>query len=148
MPGSAQPRVSDRRKTEFWSLGPQLLATIFDGGKRRAQVKQTEATYDETIARYRQTVLTALQQVEDALSDLRILGDEAADNDRAVKAAQQSLDIATHQYRSGVNTYLQVITTQTATLQNQRTATDILARRMLASVSLIQALGGGWDAKY
>jgi NodT family efflux transporter outer membrane factor (OMF) lipoprotein len=132
--------------TTFWSLGPQVLETIFDGGKRRAQVKQTEAAYDETVARYRQTVLTALQQVEDGLSDLRILADEAADTDRAVKAAQQSLEISTHQYRSGINSYLQVITSQTATLQNQRAATDILTRRMLASVSLIQALGGGWDA--
>jgi NodT family efflux transporter outer membrane factor (OMF) lipoprotein len=133
--------------TTFWSLGPQVLETIFDGGKRRAQVKQTEATYDETVARYRQTVLTALQQVEDGLSDMRILTDEATDTDRAVKAAQQSLDISTHQYRSGINSYLQVITSQTANLQNQRAATDILTRRMLASVSLIQALGGGWDGR-
>ena len=133
--------------TTFWSLGPQMLGTIFDGGKRRAQVKQTEATYDETVARYRQTVLTALQQVEDGLSDLRILADEANDTDRAVKAAQQSLDISTHQYRSGINSYLQVITSQTANLQNQRAAAEILTRRMLASVSLIQALGGGWDGR-
>ena len=133
--------------TTFWSLGPQVLETLFDGGKRRAQVKQTEATYDETVARYRQTVLTALQQAEDGLSDLRILADEATDTDRAVKAAQQSLDISTHQYRSGINSYLQVITSQTANLQNQRAATEILTRRMLASVSLIQALGGGWDGR-
>lgn len=133
--------------TTFWSLGPQVIETIFDGGKRRAQVKQTEASYDETVARYRQTVLTALQQAEDGLSDMRILADEATDTDRAVKAAQQSLDISTHQYRGGINSYLQVITSQTANLQNERAATDILTRRMLASVSLIQALGGGWDGR-
>jgi NodT family efflux transporter outer membrane factor (OMF) lipoprotein len=132
--------------TTFWSLGPQLLATIFDGGKRRAQVKLSEATYDETVSNYRQTVLTAFQQVEDGLSDLRILADEADTTDRAVKAAQQSLDISTDQYRGGITNYLQVITSQTSTLQNQRAAAEILTRRMLASVSLIQALGGNWDA--
>src|SRR5262249_46709578 len=131
--------------TTFWSLGPQVLETIFDGGKRRAQVKQTEAAYDETVARYRQTVLTALQQVEDGLSELRILADETVSTDRAVQAAQQPLDISTNQYRSGMTNYLQVITSQAATLQNQRAAAEILTRRMLASVSLIQALGGGWD---
>jgi outer membrane protein TolC len=111
-----------------------------------AQVKLSEASYDETVANYRQTVLTAFQQVEDGLSDLRILADEAADNDRAVNAAQQSLTISTDQYRGGMTNYLQVITSQTNTLQNERTAADILTRRMLASVSLIQALGGNWDA--
>jgi NodT family efflux transporter outer membrane factor (OMF) lipoprotein len=131
--------------TAFWSLGPQVIGTIFDGGKRQAQVKQTEATYDATVANYRQTVLTALQQVEDGLSDLRILADESANTDRAVKAAQQSLDISTEQYRGGMTNYLQVITSQASTLQNQRAAVDILTRRMLASVSLIQALGGDWD---
>jgi NodT family efflux transporter outer membrane factor (OMF) lipoprotein len=131
--------------TTFWSLGPQVLGTIFDGGKRRAQVKQSEAAYDATVANYRQTVLTALQQVEDGLSDLRILADESANTDRAVKAAQQSLDISTDQYRGGMTNYLQVITAQASTLQNQRVAVDILTRRMLASVSLIQALGGDWD---
>jgi NodT family efflux transporter outer membrane factor (OMF) lipoprotein len=129
----------------FWSLGPQVLGTIFDGGKRRAQVKLTEAAYDATVANYRQTVLTALQQVEDGLSDLRILADEATNTDRAVKAAQQSLDISTDQYRGGMTSYLQVITAQTSTLQNRRSAVDILTRRMLASVSLIQALGGDWE---
>ncbi len=84
--------------------------------------------------------------MEDGLSDLRILENEAGDIDRAVKAAQQSLNISTDQYRNGMTNYLQVITSQTATLQNERAAADILTRRMLASVSLIQALGGGWDA--
>jgi NodT family efflux transporter outer membrane factor (OMF) lipoprotein len=132
--------------SRFWSVGPQLAATLFDMGKRRAQVKVTEATYDATVANYRQTVLTAFEQVEDGLAQLRILAQEAAIIDRAVKAAQQSLQISTDQYRGGLTNYLQVITAQNSTLQNQRTAVDILTRRLVASVSLIQALGGGWDA--
>lgn len=132
--------------SRFWSLGPQLAETLFDAGKRRAQVKLTQAAYDATVANYRQTVLTAFQQVEDSLAQLRILSEEAEVTSRAVKAAQQSLEISTIQYRGGLANYLQVITSQTSTLQNQRTAVDILTRRMVASVSLIQALGGGWDA--
>jgi NodT family efflux transporter outer membrane factor (OMF) lipoprotein len=132
--------------SRYWSVGPQLAATLFDAGKRRAQVKVTEAVYDATVANYRQTVLTAFEQVEDSLAQLRILSQEAEIVERAVKAAEQSLQISTDQYRGGLTNYLQVITAQTSTLQNQRTAVDILTRRMVASVSLIQALGGGWDA--
>jgi NodT family efflux transporter outer membrane factor (OMF) lipoprotein len=132
--------------SRFWSVGPQLAETLFDAGKRRAQVKLTQAAYDATVANYRQTVLTAFQQVEDSLAQLRILSEEAEITDRAVKAAQQSLDISATQYRGGIASYLQVITAQTSLLQNQRAAVDILTRRMVASVSLIQALGGGWDA--
>jgi len=127
-------------------VGPQLAETLFDVGKRRAQVKVTQAAYDATVAIYRQTVLTAFQQVEDSLAQLRILSEEAEITDRAVKAAERSLDISTTQYRGGLTNYLQVITAQTSALQNQRAAVDILTRRMVASVSLIQALGGGWGA--
>ena len=98
------------------------------------------------MASYRQTVLTAFQQVEDNLAALRILSDEATITDRAVKDAERSLEISTVQYRGGLTNYLQVITAQTSALQNQRSAVEILTRRMIASVSLIQALGGGWDA--
>ena len=132
--------------SRFWSVGPQLAQTLFDTGRRRAQIRVTQATYDATAADYRQTVLTALQQVEDSLAQLRILAEEAQITDRAVAAAQQSLEISTIQYRGGLANYLQVITAQTSALQNQRTAVDLLTRRMVASVSLIQALGGGWDA--
>ncbi len=132
--------------SRFWSLGPQLAETLFDAGRRRAQIKVTEAVYDATVANYRQTVLTAFQEVEDSLAQLRILAQEAEIIERAVKSAEQSLQISTDQYRGGLTNYLQVITAQTSTLQNQRTAVDILTRRMVASVSLIQALGGGWDA--
>jgi len=132
--------------TRFWSVGTQLTETLFDEGKRRAQVKVTQATYDITVANYRQTVLTAFQQVEDGLAQLRILSQETEIVDRAVKAAQESLEISTIQYRAGTANYLQVITAQTSMLQNQRAAVELLTRRLLASVSLIQALGGGWDA--
>jgi NodT family efflux transporter outer membrane factor (OMF) lipoprotein len=132
--------------SRFWSVGPQLAGTLFDAGRHRAQIKVTQATYDATVANYRQTVLTALQQVEDSLAQLRILSEEAQITDRAVTSAQQSLEISTIQYRGGIANYLQVITAQTSALQNQRTAVDLLTRRMVASVALMQALGGGWDA--
>jgi NodT family efflux transporter outer membrane factor (OMF) lipoprotein len=130
--------------TRLWSVGAQLAQTIFDGGRRRAQVKVTQAAYDTTVANYKETVLTGFQQVEDALADLRILADETAIVDRAIVAAQQSLDISTTQYRGGLVNYLQVITAQTSLLQNQRDKVDLRTRQLLASVSLIQALGGGW----
>lgn len=132
--------------SRFWSVGPQLAETLFDAGKRHAQVSQAEAAYDATVDTYRQTVLTALQQVEDNLSALRVLAEEAEVTDRAVKAARQSLDISTDQYKGGIVAYLQVITAQTAWLTEQKVAVDLLTRRMTASVSLIEALGGGWDA--
>jgi NodT family efflux transporter outer membrane factor (OMF) lipoprotein len=129
----------------LWSVGAQLAETIFDGGKRRAQVNVTQAAYDTTVANYKETVLTGFQQVEDSLSDLRILADETAIVERAIVAAQQSLDISTTQYRGGLINYLQVITAQTSLLQNQRDSVDLHTRQLLASVSLIQALGGGWS---
>jgi NodT family efflux transporter outer membrane factor (OMF) lipoprotein len=132
--------------TRFWSVGPQVLQSLFDAGKRRSEVRLTEATYDATVANYRQTVLSAVQQVEDGLAQLRILAEEAEVASRAVEAAQRSLEISTIQYRGGITNYLQVITAQTSALQDQRAAAQILARRMIASVSLIQSLGGGWDA--
>jgi NodT family efflux transporter outer membrane factor (OMF) lipoprotein len=132
--------------SRFWSVGPQLAQTLFEGGRRRALVDQAEAAYDVTVANYRQTVLTAFQQVEDNLSALRILAQEADVQDRAVRAAEESLTIATAQYRGGVVSYLQVITSQAIALQDERAAVAILTRRMSASVLLIQALGGGWDA--
>ena len=132
--------------SRFWSVGPQLAATLFDGGRRHAQVELSEAAYDESVANYRQTVLTAFQQVEDQLSSLRILEQEAATEAEAVKAAQESVDILTLQYTAGTTDYLPVIVSQAALLQSQRQAIDILTRRLTASVLLIEALGGGWDA--
>ena len=132
--------------SRFWAVGPQLAATLFDGGKRRAQVDLSEAAYDESVATYRQTVLTAFQQVEDQLSTLRILEQESAAEAEAVKAAQETLDIVRLQYTAGTTDYLQVIVVQAAALQTQRQELDILTRRRTASVLLIEALGGGWDA--
>ncbi|HSM78111.1 MAG TPA: efflux transporter outer membrane subunit, partial [Bryobacteraceae bacterium] len=131
--------------SRFWSLGPQLSETLFDAGKRRATVLEQQALYDATVAGYRQTVLTAFQQVEDNLAALHVLSNEAQAQDQAVKAAERSLRITTDQYKGGITSYLQVITNQSTALANERTAVDILTRRMTASVLLIEALGGGWD---
>jgi len=132
--------------SRFWSVGPQMAETLFEGGKRHAQLDLERAAYDATVASYRQTVLTAFQQVEDNLAALRILEQEAAAEQAAVADAEESLSISTDQYKAGIATYLQVITAQTFALQNERSAVDILTRRMTASVLLIEALGGGWDA--
>ena len=131
--------------SRFWSVGPQLAETIFDAGRRRAQVDLAQAAYDATVANYRQT-RTSFQQVEDNLAALRVLANEARAEDEAVQAAQRSLDISTYQYKAGTVSYLQVITSQTIALQDEVSAVNILTRRMVASVLLIEALGGGWDA--
>jgi len=131
--------------SRFWSVGPQLAETIFSAGRLRATVELNEAAYDATVANYRQTVLTAFEQVEDNLAALRVLENEAKAEDTAVKAAQNALDISTYQYKAGVANYLTVITEQAILLQDQAQAVSILTRRMSASVLLIEALGGGWD---
>jgi NodT family efflux transporter outer membrane factor (OMF) lipoprotein len=132
--------------SRFWSVGPQLAETIYDAGRRRATLNQSVAAYDATVATYRQTVLTAFQQVEDNLAALRVLESEAQAEDEAVKAAQNSLDISTYQYKAGTANYLTVITEQAILLADQVQAVSILTRRMSASVLLIEALGGGWNA--
>jgi NodT family efflux transporter outer membrane factor (OMF) lipoprotein len=132
--------------SRFWSLGPSASQVLFDAGRRRAALQQQQDLFDAGVANYRQTVLNAFQQVEDALSTLRILETESDQVKEAVEAAQRSLDISTAQYKAGVVSYLDVITAQTFLLQNQRTAVDLLARRLAASVQLIEALGGGWNA--
>jgi NodT family efflux transporter outer membrane factor (OMF) lipoprotein len=132
--------------SRFWSVGPSLSETIFDAGKRHAQVAYEQAAYDSTVATYRQTVLGGFQQVEDNLAALRVLGNEAQAESDAVRDAQQSLDITTYQYKSGVVDYLNVITAQTTLLGDQVNAVNILTRRMTANVLLIEALGGGWNS--
>jgi len=131
--------------SRFWSVGPGVAETVYDAGKRRATLNQNIAAYDATVANYRQTVLTAFQQVEDNVAALRVLEDEAQAEDQAVKAAQNALDISTYQYKAGTVNYLAVITEQAILLQDQVQAVNILTRRMSASVLLIEALGGGWD---
>jgi NodT family efflux transporter outer membrane factor (OMF) lipoprotein len=132
--------------SHFWSLGPQLAETLLDFGKRRGTLQESQAAYDATVANYRQTVLTGFQQVEDNLAALRILEQQAAAEDRAVKAAESSLDVTTDLFKQGVDDYLEVLTAQTALLADQVTAAGILTSRMLASVALVEALGGGWNA--
>jgi NodT family efflux transporter outer membrane factor (OMF) lipoprotein len=131
--------------SRFWSLGAALAETIFDGGLRSSQNEAALAAYDETVAAYRQTVLTGFQEVEDNLAALRLLEQEAQVQDEAVKAARESLASVTNQYRAGLVSYLNVVVVQTATYNNERAALAILAQRMTASVALIRALGGGWQ---
>lgn len=130
----------------FAAAGISALVTAFDAGRRRAGVEQAQAVYDQTVAGYRQTVLTAFEEVEDNLAALRILQNEAQTQADAVTAAQHSLEISNNRYKGGVVTYLEVITAQSIALNNQRAAVDILRRRMNATVLLIKALGGGWTA--
>jgi NodT family efflux transporter outer membrane factor (OMF) lipoprotein len=132
--------------SRFFSAGPQMSETLFDGGLRRATMQQYRANYEETIANYRQDVLTAFQQVEDTLASLRILSQEVQEQDEAVTSAQRNLKIATDRYRLGLDPYLNVITAQTALLSNQQTTVNLKMERMTSSVQLIEALGGGWDA--
>jgi NodT family efflux transporter outer membrane factor (OMF) lipoprotein len=130
----------------FWSLAGSAAETLFDGGARRAAVQEAQANYNQSVDNYRQTVLTAFQEVEDNLAALRILENEAATEQGAVAAAQHSLALSESRYRGGVANYLEVTTAQSAALVDERAAVDILARRMAASVLLVKALGGGWDA--
>lgn len=128
-----------------WSVGPALAVTLLDGGARKAEKAQAVAAYDETVAAYRGTVIGAFQDVEDNLAAQRLLASEADRRTAAVAAAQRSLDIAMNQYRAGLVSYLQVATAQTALLDNQRTAVSLNARRFVAAVQLVRALGGGWS---
>jgi NodT family efflux transporter outer membrane factor (OMF) lipoprotein len=131
--------------SRFWSVGPSLSETLFDAGRRRAVVAEERAAYDNTVATYRQTVLTAMQQVEDNLAALRILEIEAAKVQQTIVAAEKELKVSTEQYKSGVQGYLTVILAQTTLLNAQNTQVQLLSRRMVASAVLVQALGGGWD---
>ena len=132
--------------SRYWSIGPALAQSIFDAGLRSAQKAEAIATYDETVANYRSTVLTGFQEVEDNLAALDLLAQEAAVQDDAVRAAKESATIAANQYKAGIANYLAVVVLQAAELNNERTALAILARRLTGSVGLIKALGGGWDA--
>jgi NodT family efflux transporter outer membrane factor (OMF) lipoprotein len=132
--------------SHFFALGPSLVETLFDAGLRHAVTDQAWASYDANVAAYRQSLLSAFQQVEDNLAALRILEQESAKQQQAVQSAERSLALSTNRYKGGLVTYLEVITAQSTALSNQRTAVDILTRRMNSSVLLIKALGGGWNA--
>ncbi len=129
----------------LWSLGGQAAQTIFDGGVRRGTNEQARAAYDKSVSDYRGTILTAFQEVEDNLSALRILEDEANKEDAAVAAAEHSVDLSVTRYKGGVTNYLEVTTAESQSLTDQVTAVTIRTRRMTASVNLIKALGGGWS---
>ena len=131
--------------SRMWAVGPQMSQTIFDAGRRRAVSEGATANYDGTVASYRQTTLTAFQEVEDNLAALRILEKEAQQQREATVSAEESLQLFTNRYEGGVDNYLQVITAQTVLLTNQRNDIDIQRRRMDASVLLVKAVGGGWD---
>lgn len=132
--------------SRFWSVGSAISETIYDGGLRRATVEQYRAQYDQTVANYRNTVLTAFQQVEDNLSGLRILSQEIQEQDVAIQSAQRSLKLATDRYRLGIDPYLNVITAETTLFSNQQTAVNLRIQQIVHSVQLVEALGGGWDA--
>jgi NodT family efflux transporter outer membrane factor (OMF) lipoprotein len=129
-----------------FSTGPSLSQTLFDFGRRGAALEGAQAAYDSTVAAYRQTVLSAFQEVEDDLANLHYLAEEAVQEQDAVVASQQALSLEMDRYRAGTDSYLNVITTQTIALGDQQTAITILQRQMSAAVDLVKALGGGWDA--
>ena len=131
--------------SRFFAVGPALVETLYDAGRRHAFTDQAWAAYDANVAAYRQTVLTAFQEVEDNLAGLRILDAESAKQNQAVQSAERSLALSNNRYKGGLVTYLEVTTAQSAALSNERTAVDILTRRMNSTVFLIKALGGGWD---
>ncbi len=130
----------------FWAVGPMALAaTLFQGGARIAKTQQAQAAYDGTVASYRQTVLTAFQDVEDQLATLRVLAEEARVQQQAVEAARESVALTTNQYKAGIVSYLNVVTAQTTALTNERTAISINGQRLKAAALLVKALGGGWS---
>ncbi len=129
----------------FWSAGASASETIFDAGLRRATVAQYTATYNADVATYRQTVLTAFQQVEDYISTLRVTSQQITQQDTAVKSAQRYVDIATSRYETGLDPYLNVVSAQTTLLNDQQTQVTLRVSEMMAAVQLVQALGGGWD---
>jgi NodT family efflux transporter outer membrane factor (OMF) lipoprotein len=131
--------------SRFWSLGANADELLFDAGQRSAAVSAEFAARDAAAAQYRQTVLTAFQQVEDELSAMRILDQEIQQQDAAVKSSARYLDLAVYRYKLGIDSYLNVITAQTTLLSNRQTLTNLRTQQMTAAVQLIEALGGGWD---
>ena len=131
--------------SRFWAVGPGLSETLFDAGRRRATTESAKAGYDSAIANYRQTVLTSFQQVEDNVVVLRVLQTESAQQHDTTEAAEEALRLFQNRYAGGVDTYLQVVTSQTTALANERNDIDIMRRQFEANVLLVKALGGGWD---
>lgn len=135
-----------RNSNRVWAVGPALAQTLFNGGLVHAQVWQARAAYDGTVDSYRQTVLTSFQQVEDEIVTLRVLEQEGVIEEETVKAAREAEALTLNQYKAGTVPYSSVITAQTTRLSAEETALQVLSTRLQASVALIEALGGGWDA--
>jgi NodT family efflux transporter outer membrane factor (OMF) lipoprotein len=131
--------------SRFWSVGPSISETVYDGGLRRATVNQYIATYNANVATYRQSVLTAFQQVEDSLAEVRILSQQILRQREAVDSAQTFLRLELGRYETGIDPYIDVVTAQTTLLSNQQSLAVLEVQEMTASVQLIEALGGGWD---
>jgi NodT family efflux transporter outer membrane factor (OMF) lipoprotein len=131
--------------SRFWSIGPSASQVIFDGGLYRAELHQYTATYNADLATYRQSVLTAFQQVEDSLVATRVYSQQILDEQEAMKSAQQYLDLETQRYNSGVDPYIDVVTAQTTVLGDQQSLNTLQVEEMMSAVQLVQSLGGGWD---
>ncbi|KAB0489613.1 efflux transporter outer membrane subunit [Pseudomonas psychrophila] len=129
----------------FWSVGPKIALPLFDGGQRSAEVDRNEAVYDQTVAKYRQTVLDGLREVENYMVQLKVLGDESVVQEQALESARESLRLTNNQYKAGLIAYLDVVSVQTTALSTERSVLNLLQSRLIASVQLIAALGGGWD---
>ena len=129
----------------FWSVGPKISLPLFDGGQRSAEVDRNEAVYDQTVAKYRQTVLDGFREVENYMVQLKVLGDETVVQEQALESARESLRLTNNQYKAGLIAYLDVVTVQTTALSTERSVLNLLQSRLIASVQLIAALGGGWD---
>jgi outer membrane protein TolC len=129
----------------FWSLGASAAETIFDGGLRKATVQQDTAQFNANVATYKQTVLTAFQQVEDSVATLRVISQQIERQHAAVDAAQRFLDIATARYQTGIDSYINVMTAQITLFGDQQAEATARVSQMTAAVQLIEALGGGWD---
>jgi NodT family efflux transporter outer membrane factor (OMF) lipoprotein len=136
-----------RTANRVWAIGPTVALSVFDGGLRRAEVAQARAAYEQSVDNYRQTVLTSLQQVEDDLVSLRVLEQRATIEDAAVKAAREAETLTLNQYKAGTVPYSSVISAQTTRLTSEQNSLNVLSGRLQASVALIQALGGGWQAQ-
>jgi NodT family efflux transporter outer membrane factor (OMF) lipoprotein len=131
--------------SRFWSVGPSISESVYDGGLRRATVNQYIATYNANVAAYRQSVLTAFQQVEDSLAEVRLLSDQIRRQQEAVDSSQRFLRLELGRYRTGIDSYLDVVIAQTTLLSNQQALANLQVQEMTASVQLIESLGGGWD---
>ena len=142
---STNPGTWIQGPSSLWSLGAQAAELLFDAGQRRALTSQARHNYEAQVAGYRNTVFQAFNDVEDQLSGLRTLEQESSTEDRAVASAQNSFDLSNQRYKGGVTSYLEVLTAEATLLSNQRTAIDLQTRQFVASVSLVRALGGGWD---